>query len=404
MKDRISRRRLLGILLLGLAGCAQQRVEHVVAPVTSRQEANLRVFDAVWDTVRTGYYDPNFNGADWDQARGAYRARAAAAPDEKQLYGELRAMLALLRDAHMEVSSPTQLATQQARTRGRSASLGFAIWPVEGRYLVGDLQPESPAARSGIEAGWILTHWNSSPFDSATAKAGGYGVQAGVPMDLQFLDATGRVHRRTLTPQAFARRPLHRAQPVRPDVLYARLADFSPGTGEWLSKQLRSHERMRAVVLDLRGNPGGLTRELLDVLSPFYVEPTTVAFRLDRAGGRSELRLPGSGSQAFQGKVVVLADERSQSAAEIAALVIQETGRGQVVGRPTAGNVLNFEPVMLPDGGQLKLSVRDFRSPAGIRLEGRGVRPDVVTEQTLDHLRRGEDPDLSAALALLARQ
>jgi carboxyl-terminal processing protease len=109
------------------------------------------------------------------------------------------------------------------------------------------------------------------------------------------------------------------------------------------------------------------------------------------------------GSAQYRGKVVVLIDGATGSAAEIFAAVLQDHGRATLVGRRTAGAVLASWFYGLPDGGELQLSREDYMAPKGRRIEGKGIEPDVAVPRTLEDVRTGRDRDLEAALAVLKK-
>lgn len=83
---------------------------------------------------------------------------------------------------------------------------------------------------------------------------------------------------------------------------------------------------------------------------------------------------------------------------------LQEAGRAIVVGEHTAGSVLISQDTVLPDGGRLTLSRADYITSGGVRLEKRGVTPDVVVARTIEDRRAGRDPVLDAAIDALNRQ
>ena len=91
------------------------------------------------------------------------------------------------------------------------------------------------------------------------------------------------------------------------------------------------------------------------------------------------------------------------SAAELTPAALQEAGRGLVVGEKTPGSVLIAQESDLPDGGRLTLSRADFVTVRGVRLEKRGVTPDIAAPRTLAQRRAGQDPALEAAIAALRR-
>lgn len=99
--------------------------------------------------------------------------------------------------------------------------------------------------------------------------------------------------------------------------------------------------------------------------------------------------------------VAILVDAESRSAAELTPAALQEAGRAVVVGEQTAGAVLISQETRLPDGGRLTLSRADFVTSGGVRLEKRGVRPDILAARSAEDSRAGRDPVLEAALAAL---
>jgi carboxyl-terminal processing protease len=97
----------------------------------------------------------------------------------------------------------------------------------------------------------------------------------------------------------------------------------------------------------------------------------------------------------------VLVDAQSRSAAELTPAALQEARRAVIVGTPTAGAVLISQETRLADGGRLTLSRADFVTSGGVRLEKRGVIPDVVAGRSAEDGQGGRDPVLDAAVAAL---
>jgi carboxyl-terminal processing protease len=110
----------------------------------------------------------------------------------------------------------------------------------------------------------------------------------------------------------------------------------------------------------------------------------------------------GSLGAPVANEVAVLVDGTSRSAAELTPAALQEAGRAVVVGEPTAGAVLISQESTLPDGGRLTLSRADFITSGGVRLEKRGVSPDIAASRSIQDRLSGADPMLDAAVAALA--
>ena len=199
--------------------------------------------------------------------------------------------------------------------------------------------------------------------------------------------------------------PAFVADRSRPGLLVLTVDGFEAGLGRWMGEQLANLPPETDVVIDLRGNPGGRLAEANAVLSCFLPRDRLWAARTGRSGRRVELRTAGGCGDLVEpvgNDVAVLVDANSRSAAELTPAALQEARRAVVVGAPTAGAVLISQETRLPDGGRLSLSRADFVTSGGVRLEKRGVTPDVAAPLTLEDRRSGRDPGLEAAVAVLA--
>jgi len=362
---------------------------------------NARVFDAVWDTVRRSYYDPDLHGVDWRAARETYRPSALAAPDDRALYRSLGQMLDLLDDDHAGAVSPAQ-ARRQSAVRTRRAVMGVVLARVEAdAWRIEAVRAGSPAEEAGIEVGWVLQNVDGQ------AWGVDFDVEEGRQTRLAFLDETGQPRQVTLVPRIMDPIPAFSIDTTRPGTVILRVEAFEAGLGRWLGERLSETPAETDVILDLRGNPGGLLMEADAALSCFLPASQPWATRIARGGRPVTLTImPGCG--ALDGPVphdvALLVDASSRSAAELTPAALQEAGRALVVGEHTAGSVLISQETPLPDGGRLTLSRADYITSGGVRLEKRGVAPDIVVVRTVEDRRAGRDPMLEAAIEALNRQ
>ncbi|CAN5322600.1 S41 family peptidase [soil metagenome] len=361
-----------------------------------RAQMNGRVFDRVWSEVRTQYYDPTLHGLDWNAARREYRPEALAARNDRQLYRVIDRMLDLLDDDHAGAAPPA-VARRQDAQRQRRAVMGVTLYPEDGGgYRIERVRAGSPAEEAGVAVGWRL------PANDDAGWTPESDVVDGEPITVHFLDLDARPRDVTLIPREMDPLPAFVADRSRPDVLVLRIDGFEAGLGRWVGAQLADLPMETDVVLDLRANPGGLLREADAVLSCFLPENLAWATRTSRGGRATTLRVqPACGNRATPATngLAVLVDRTSRSAAELTPAALQEAGRAIVVGEKTAGAVLISQDTRLPDGGRLTLSRSDFVTTGGVRLEKRGVAPDVIVGDTTP----AEDPDeaLQAAIAAL---
>jgi carboxyl-terminal processing protease len=387
---------LLGLLLLG--GCATPApriaLDLIPAAQNARAEHNLRLYRTVWSLAADKFYDPQLNGADWPAAGKKFGALAAAAPDDRTLYATLNEMLALLNDRHTFAATPLQTDAKRVQ---QSALTGLTLARIEGRWVVTEVLPGSPAEEAGVRPGWLVVARNGEPLGERALAP----LREGEIVRWEFLDPQDRPVALALTARPVSTKPNPISRALPGGFVYLRFDSFDPANRRWLSAQLKAHRDAPGVVIDLRRNHGGGSFSLATSVGEFFDRSMACGTFVTRGGYRYDTSTWQPGSAHYTGQVVVLVDGASASAAEIFSAVLQEHGRATVVGRTTAGAVIGADFYALPDGGELELGRYDYFTPKGRRLEGRGIEPDVKVSPTLADLRAGRDADLEAALEKL---
>jgi carboxyl-terminal processing protease len=163
------------------------------------------------------------------------------------------------------------------------------------------------------------------------------------------------------------------------------------------------------IVVDLRGNPGGVLTMVMGLSGHFFAEGVnlgTITTRESALKLVANPRLVGAAGQPvrpFPGPLAILVDSGSYSASEIFAGGMQAVGRARVFGMQTAGGALPAVLERLPGGDVLQYAIGDFVMPDGRRIEGRGVVPDQPVTPTRAELLAGVDPILEAALRWIVK-
>jgi carboxyl-terminal processing protease len=188
------------------------------------------------------------------------------------------------------------------------------------------------------------------------------------------------------------------------DVGYFRIHSFNAETAVSLKRAVADAEqeigpRLSGLIIDLRGNPGGLLNQSVAVSNLFLTEGRVVSTR-----GRhpdSHQYFEASGEDIAEGKpIVVLVDGNSASAAEIVAAALQDNRRAVVVGSNTYGKGTVQHVLPLPNDGELVLTWARFHAPSGYTLHHLGVLPSICTslyrsaDEVMQDLRTGRLPEL----------
>ncbi len=393
---------------------------------SATREGRLRIFDEVWEQVRERYFDPTMRGVDWQEARKSFRPRAAEAHDETELYAVLRSMLGELRDPHTRVFAPGENTDWRVQ---RYVSVGVAVRELAGAIVVTDVERDSNASLAGLRAGDEIVSVDGVPAEALVARrlaeqSAGDSKPARLLAVTRLFDG----QRDTYTTVAFrhvseerertvvlgrethTRKPTFEIRSERGGVRVVRFNLFTPEAAVEFARALVGKLRgARAIVIDLRDNGGGEADAMADFASTLLPSGVSLGRFTDREGRvrlepttRSVLLSSADSIARFHGRVVLLTNERTASAAEVFTAAMRESGRATVVGEQTCGCVLGIERrQQLPDGGVLDISETDYHTAAGERLEGAGLPPDVAAAPTREDLRRRRDRALEVAEEIL---
>jgi len=286
--------------------------------------------------------------------------------------------------------APPGAAEKERGRRSGEAGLGLTVIRSGAAFVVSTVVPGSPAADENIRPGDRILSIDGRALVHETA-AEVNALLAGpddTSVSLSWRGRDGRVHSaaldRTIIPPGTV------SAERDGDVLLITISGFSVDTNQQFSDLLEAGfagHKIRGVIVDLRGNRGGLLREAVAVVDA-VVTGGVVATTAGRHPQSSRVWMGGTGVDQARGRpVVILVDGRSASAAEIMAAAIEDSGRGVVVGSATLGKGLVQTIDPLPDGGELFVTWSRVLAPLGWPLQGLGVMPQVCTSLGEDSLR-----------------
>lgn len=321
-------------------------------------------------------------------------------------------------DEYSNFLTPDRYADLFGSIQGELVGIGIEMKAEAGRgmHLVNVLI-ESPAEEGGLRPNdYITTIDGQDCRDKTTDEAARLlKGQGGSRVSLQWDTPDGK-HQSG----EFTRRRVHIRSVTRSVLLdstskigYIRMEGFQNNTAEELDEALRGLERqgMRALIWDLRGNPGGLLETAAAVIDRFISSGTIVSTH-GRAADQNQV-FPAHGYNTRGYPLVLVVDENSASASEIVAGAIRDHQRGTIVGRKTYGKWSVQSIIHLPGETGLKLTTAKFYSPANKNYSGKGLAPDVDVPHPKDtqfSFFRGRtadelltDPDIAEAVNVLQR-
>jgi carboxyl-terminal processing protease len=325
---------------------------------------------------------------------------------DSSLQGMVRGLRRRYRDRFSEYFSPAALARFDEEISGRFSGVGLSVTQVEDGLGVQSVFKRSPAERAGIEAGDTIVSVGGRSIAGLGAGAAAARIKGpeGTEVTVGVRDgAKGKPREVKLTREQIS-------VPVVASRLmtssgrklgYLRIASFTEGVHGPVAAQLRRLQKRGAkgLVLDLRGNGGGLLDEAVLTASVFLPEGEVVVSTKSRSQGDTVYKTKGGALPSLP--IAVLIDRNTASAAEILAAALADDAGAKTVGTRSYGKGVFQQEVGLSNGGALKLTVGEYFTPAGVNLAGKGIHPDI---EAPDVPRTARDEALDRALGLLSGQ
>ena len=399
----------------------------LAVPTSSAQKANTLEIEYWRDVLRhverelkQNYYDPTFNGVDIDSSFKAAAEKMKNAESMAHLKSIVAEVLLDLNDKHTFFIPPTD---------GSRIEYGWRLIPVGPDSYVGAVRPESDAWSKGLRPGDKVLSIDDQPMDRDgiwLANYLNYTLEPQIPITMV-------VEKPDHTQQKFVIRPnvnktiggvrytypmeltLNRVEDYRAN--RHDLHELSDDVMVWKMPQFYLDEydladifgklkKHKALILDLRGNSRGFSNTLPHFAGYFFDSNLKLADRR----GRKDLRpivAKSKKEKSFKGRLIVLIDGESASAAEIFARNVQLQKRGIVIGDRSSGSVMERKLYSMQVGLMraipcgISATSADVIMPDGTRLEHVGVVPDTLLLPTAQQMSMGHDPVLAYAASLV---
>ncbi len=424
----------LAVTLL-VVGCATTRKE---PPLTQQQrQLNLESFEHVWTTIHDEYWDPEFGGLDWPAVHHELRPKIEQAAVMSEARAVMRDMIARLELSHFAIipADVYRNLDQPAGESPQEGATGVDLRVVDGHALVTSVVKGSPADQLGVRPGWEVIRIGeidvvfrlqeladefednpSKPLRLAYAVIPQLMGPVGDTVAVTFLDGNDKAVEREI-PLAEQRGRTSRlgnlgtvrawidVKTLDDNIGYIAFNGFVDPSYvmKTFNEGMESFMDARGVIIDLRGNSGGLGAMAMGMAGWLIAEKSQFLGTLRTRDNELKLMVQPRAT-TYDGPLVVLVDGLSGSASEFLAGGLQELGRACIVGSPTKGEALPGQFTTLPNGDVFLYATANFVSSGGKTLEGVGVIPDIEVHLTRKALLQGRDPALEAAIAWIRDQ
>jgi len=304
------------------------------------------------------------------------------------VYGALKGMLNTL-DPHSEFMEPDKYKELQNDTQGAFGGLGIIIWMKDNFVTVVTPMEDTPGAKAGILTGDRILKIDGHSTEKMALQDAVKSLrgEAGTQVKITLLrPSTGAIKEYTLTRAEIT---VDMAKDVNgkkefplgeSKIGYIHLTQFGEKTSDELEAALRKlkGQGMQALILDLRGNPGGLLEQAVEVCEKFLPRDKEVVRTEGRNSAQNSVHMArGRGDEIKNMPMVVLVNLGSASASEIVAGCLQDYHRAIILGEKTFGKGSVQSILPLPDGSALRLTTAKYYTPSHKVIHEEGITPDV---------------------------
>lgn len=420
------------------------------------QKRRMESFRQVWRIINDNYFDQTFNGLDWNKIKEDYEPKVLALRTDYELHNLLQELINRLNRSHFmiippEIAQVMEKAKIRARTIEEKAEtedleeeadaeevmesdfadkygIGIDLRLIDNQFVITQIESDSAAEKSGLKTGFVLEKINGVSLGDVLKQIELYSGNAkdirkqlpleiiawflnsdeDSPVTLNYLDKENTLKEITVKREKiegnsvkllanFPRQFVSfSSKAINEETGYVKFNNFAVSTVEDFCSAISKFKDTKNLIIDLRGNMGGSFGSLMGIIGLLTDTPLKMGTEIYKQG--KETRFIRPHKKNYKGKIIVLVDGLSLSAAEIFAAAMQENNRAVIIGEKSAGEALPAMTTTLETGATFLFPVANFETPKGNLLEGKGVEPDINVALDRQSLLAGSDKQLETAL------
>ncbi|MEI6478998.1 MAG: S41 family peptidase [bacterium] len=329
----------------------------------------------------------------------------ATTTSQDRVYGAIKGMVASLGDPYTQFFPPEENKDFQTELSGSIEGVGIVVGVKDSSLVVISPVKGSPADKAGVLAGDKIVSIDGknsvsiSADDAVKLIRGAKGTKVEMVFDRkgQRIDVT--LVRDVITV------PAVETQRINGNILDIKINEFDANVSSQFRSALKEFTagNYTKMIIDVRNNPGGYLDSAVD-MSSWFVPAGKVIVTEDFGPGKDKIdhKSNGNGPLNLDGKIVILANEGSASAAEIFAGALQEYKIAKIVGAQTFGKGSVQELIPITSDTSLKVTIARWLTPMGKSISKEGLTPDIVVPMTDKDYAAGNDPQLQKAEDILS--
>ncbi len=385
--------------LVLLSACSQLPSSSAEPGKLGEKAKALALYDEAWITVRDEYVDPTFNGQDWVRWRNRFRERIQ---DYDDAYVAIGTMVASLNDEYTRFLPPRDMNDQTMSIDSRLFGVGIQISVRDNKLVVMSVLEDTPAQAAGLQPKDQILRIDGHETAGISVEEAADRIRG--PKDSTVVLTVRRGERefeKALRRAEIKIKSVFTKELDDKRIGYVRISSFI--SDSMLYEMYDIMPRMKnkqALIIDLRGNYGGLFTNSVEV-ADMFLEAGNIVSVVNRQHAKKDY--PARPGSLFSKPMVVLIDGGSASASEILGGALQDNHRATLIGTQSFGKGLVQKINNLSHGTGMNITISKYLTPKGTDINKKGIRPDIEVRFTEADVRARRDPQLNRAVTYLQR-
>ena len=378
-----------------------RRIKNLHSHMLNKQQeistSSKRLFIDTWRLIKTKYYDPTLNHQDWYRWKNHYLPHIKTNED---VYVAINSMLASLNDPYSKFMNKDEFEQQNINIDAKISGIGVTITSISGKIKIVNVIENSPAQKAGLKPddtivavdGKEINGMSLSDVSHILRGEKGSSVKVTILRDKKKFDKTIIRDEVKLKSVEF--------KMLDDDIAYIQILTFISNdvvseTFDAMAKTSSS----KGIILDLRGNTGGLLPAAVSIANVF-IEKGTIVSIVDRNGLQSTIDAKFSPVK-IKKPLVVLTDGATASASEILSGALKDYQLATLVGKKTFGEAMIQKIYPLANHMGMNLTIGKYLTPNGTDINKLGIEPNYEVEFTKKDFEENKDPQLDKAIYIL---
>lgn len=360
--------------------------------------SSQKLFDNVWGIVKSNYYDASMNHQQWSRWKEHYSGRIKTDDDAKVA---IDTMLASLNDPYSRFMNKTEYNEQNTSIDSKISGIGVNISSTAGKVHIVNVIEGTPAQAANLQAGDIILDIDGKDANGLSVAEVANLVRGPENTSVQLTILRNQ--------EKFVKKILRKEikiktvkSSVENNIGYIQISSFigSATPNEFL-EAMEKTKKADGLVIDLRGNTGGLLPNAIFIANLFIPEGKIVSI-VGRNGYKYDIQAQETDFTVTK-PLVVLVDGGSASASEILSGALKDYHRAKLIGTRTFGKGMVQKIIPLENETGLNLTVAKYLTPNGTDINKKGIKPDIEVQFTEKNIRNREDVQLQAAKNILSK-